>query len=65
METVRDVSPLLLKIPEVAAALRVGRSTVYELIAKGELKVVHIGRAVRVPASEVETWVERQMDEMA
>ena len=56
-----DLTPLF---PEVAAALRVGRSTVYELIAKGELKVVHIGRAVRVPAIELEAWVGRRIDEL-
>jgi excisionase family DNA binding protein len=43
--------PLLLTIPEAAALLRVGRSTAYEFVGRGELEVVHIGRAVRVPVA--------------
>ncbi|HET6810646.1 MAG TPA: helix-turn-helix domain-containing protein [Acidimicrobiales bacterium] len=50
---------LLLPIPEVAAALGLGRTKVYELIATGQLEAVHIGRSCRVPADSVETFVER------
>jgi excisionase family DNA binding protein len=57
------VEPLLLRIPEAQAALAVGRSTIYQLIADGSLKAVHIGRAVRIRASEVRAWVERQADD--
>lgn len=52
--------PLLLRIPEVQARLAVGRSTVYELIQAGEIQSVHIGRSIRVTASSVSDWVERQ-----
>ena len=50
---------LLLRIPE-AARLGLGRSTVYELIQAGALPVVRIGKAVRIPASRLEAWVEQQ-----
>lgn len=40
----------LLTIPEVAERLKVGRTMVYELIRKGEIRPIHIGRAVRVEA---------------
>lgn len=43
--------PLLLTIAQAARALGIGRSTVYEMVARGELEVVHIGRAARVPAA--------------
>jgi excisionase family DNA binding protein len=51
---------LLLRMTEVAALLGLGRSTVYELVQRGELPVIHVGRAVRVPAAALERWVERQ-----
>jgi excisionase family DNA binding protein len=51
---------LLLRIPEAAARLGLGRSTIYELIAAGELPAIKIGRAVRVPASRLTAWVEQQ-----
>lgn len=51
---------LLVRIPEAADRLGLSRSTVYELIAAGEMKVVRYGRAVRVPVTELAGWVERQ-----
>jgi excisionase family DNA binding protein len=59
----QDDVRLLLRIPEAAQRLALGRSTVYELIAKGELPVVRVGAAVRVPASALSDWVERQTSE--
>lgn len=50
---------LLLSVAEAARALSLGRSKTYELIASGELEVVHIGRCSRVPVDAVEAYVER------
>ncbi len=50
---------LLLRLPEAAVALGLGRSTVYTLIARGELPVVKMGSAVRIPADALEDWVRR------
>lgn len=50
---------LLLSIEEAARTLGLGRSKTYELIAAGELEVVHIGRCARVPVDAVEAFVER------
>jgi excisionase family DNA binding protein len=52
-------TPLLMTIPEVAFGLRIGRSTVYELISRGGLEVVHIGRATRIPVQAVDDLVQR------
>lgn len=49
---------MLLRIPEVAAELRLGRSSIYQLIQNGELPVVRVGRAVRVARADLEAWVE-------
>lgn len=51
---------LLVRIPEAAERLGLSRSTVYELIAAGELRIIRYGRAVRVPVGELAAWVERQ-----
>jgi excisionase family DNA binding protein len=47
----------LLRPEDVQSILRIGRSKVYEMIAHGELPVVRIGRAVRIPRDELERWV--------
>jgi putative molybdopterin biosynthesis protein len=54
-----DQESLLLRVNEVAVLLRVGRWTVYELIRRGELPALRIGRLVRVPRHGLEAWVRR------
>ena len=48
---------LLLKPEEIAHLLALGRSKVYEMLAAGELPVIRIGTAVRVPRNALEEWV--------
>jgi excisionase family DNA binding protein len=55
------MSDTLLTVKETAARLALGRSTVYELIARRELKTIKIGRARRVPESAVEEWIAQQV----
>jgi excisionase family DNA binding protein len=50
---------LLLKIEDAADALSLGRSKTYELIQRGELRTVKIGRATRVPAEAIREFVAR------
>jgi excisionase family DNA binding protein len=54
---------LLLRMPEVATILGIGRSTVYELVQRGDLPAVHVGRAVRIPSAALQRWVEEQTAE--
>jgi excisionase family DNA binding protein len=54
--------PLLLRAAEVAAILGIGRSTVFELVAAGELPVVRIGRSVRVPRHALYGWIEERTE---
>ena len=42
---------------EVAALLGLGRSKVYDMMKRGQLPVVRIGKAVRVPAHALEEWI--------
>lgn len=50
---------LLYSIAQAARALGVGRSTIYELIGAGDLEVVHIGRAARIPVEAIHAFVRR------
>ena len=56
---------LLMTIADAALALGLGRSTVYELIGRGELEVVHVGRSARVPADALRSLIERLRAEQA
>ena len=62
MESPQEGAPqrLLLRIPEVAETLGIGRSKIYELIATGELPTIHVGRAVRISVSTLQKWVEER-----
>ncbi len=48
---------LLLTVVEAAEVLRVGRSTVYELIYAKQLPSVKIGNCRRIKRSDLETYV--------
>ncbi len=48
----------LLRIPEAAETLGIGRTNIYELIATGELPTIHVGRAVRISVGALQKWVE-------
>jgi excisionase family DNA binding protein len=44
------------KVREVAAILRCGRNQAYELIQRGEIRSVRIGRAIRVTREALEEF---------
>jgi excisionase family DNA binding protein len=45
--------PLLLRVPEAAQLLGIPRNPTYQLIVSGQVRVLHVGRAVRVPRQEL------------
>ncbi|MEV7185780.1 helix-turn-helix domain-containing protein [Kitasatospora sp. NPDC093102] len=49
-----------LTVPEVMAALRLGRSKVYDLFRSGALPSFTIGRARRVAADDLTTYIRTQ-----
>ncbi|MER6612278.1 helix-turn-helix domain-containing protein [Streptomyces xantholiticus] len=55
----------LLTVPEVMARLKLGRSTVYDLIRSRRLISITIGRARRVPADAVRDFIVREIEEAA
>jgi excisionase family DNA binding protein len=58
-----ELGRLLLRPEEVAKALGVGRTMVFELIRTGELRSVKIGKARRIPTAAVREYVEGLGDE--
>ena len=59
METIgqNSVERLLLRPEEVAQALGIGRTTVFELMRSGELRSVKIGVSRRIPMDSVTEYV--------
>ncbi len=47
----------LLTVQQAAALLRISRSGLYRLMQRGELPSVHLGRAVRLRASDVQAFI--------
>lgn len=56
---------LLLTVPEAAQLLQISRTLAYELVARGELPAVRLGRAIRIPRGAFESWVEASAWERA
>jgi hypothetical protein len=55
----RERERLLLKVHEAAAMLGIGRTKAYELIGRGDLQIVHIDGAARVPLVAIQRYVDR------
>ena len=53
---------LLLKVPDAARLLNISRDHCYELVARGEIPHIRLGRAIRVPRVGLEQWIARQAD---
>jgi excisionase family DNA binding protein len=53
----------LLRIPEAAERLACSRAYIYVLINQQELVPVHLGAAVRIPASQLEALIARKIQE--
>lgn len=49
---------LLLSVAEAAAALAVSRTTFYELMWRGEITPIRIGRCVRIPKADLLRFID-------
>lgn len=54
-----EVDPYLLTLDEVKQRLNVGLTTVKEAINRGELRSVHLGRAVRVHSDDLAAYMDQ------
>ena len=56
-------TPLLLKVPEAARLLQIGRDRIYELVASGRLPALHFGRTIRIPRDALVRFIETESHE--
>ena len=52
------VEKMLLKISEVVEVTGYSRAFLYERISAGELKVLRVGRTVRVATDDLREWID-------
>ena len=50
-------SPLLLDSRQVSRLLGIGRTKVFQMMARAELPTVRVGRCVRVPREALDGWI--------
>ncbi|MEU5401073.1 helix-turn-helix domain-containing protein [Streptomyces sp. NPDC005963] len=55
----------LLTVPDVMARLKLGRSTVYDLIRSRRLPSLTIGRCRRIPARAIRDYISNQLEAAA
>lgn len=51
------MDPTLLTVTEAARRLALGRATTYQLVRRGEIPSIRVGRAVRVPVHALDAWI--------
>jgi len=64
MNTVPEITPdmkALISVEEAAAMLSLGRTLVYQLVMRGELRSIKVGRTRRIVAFSLREYIGRQM----
>ena len=51
--------PVLLRVNDACRCLGLGRSKLYELIARGEIEIVKVGTRTLVPMASLERFIRR------
>ncbi len=51
------LEPVAVRIPQAAAMLGIGRSTLYLCIAAGEIETIKVGRSTLVPVESLKAFV--------
>lgn len=52
--------PELLRVAEASKLMSLSRTKVYEMAEKGEIPVIRIGSAVRIPRRKLLHWIEER-----
>jgi excisionase family DNA binding protein len=53
--------PLLLTVMDAVRLLNVSKSKIYDLIGKGEIMSLKVGRVRRIPRTALEQYIERKI----
>jgi excisionase family DNA binding protein len=53
---------LAIRVDEAARLLGLSRAMVYQMVARGELPHVRVGRAVIIPVKALEEWLESRTE---
>ena len=57
-EVDRIMSQSTCSVPEFARVIRCGRNSAYAMVRSGQIRAIHIGRAIRVPTSAIRELLE-------
>jgi excisionase family DNA binding protein len=60
-----ETQAMLIKVDQVAAMLSIGRTAAWELVRRGKIKSVKIGRTRRVPIVALQEYIRQLMDDAA
>lgn len=52
------IDRLAYTVTETAQALGIGRTVAYDLIRRGEIPHVRIGRSIRIPRASLDAWLQ-------
>ncbi len=55
------MTKLTMSVDEMATAIGISRPKAYELAHSDGFPVIRIGRRIRIPVTELEKWLERQI----
>lgn len=53
-----DELPYVITVPQLARFLGIGRNNAYDLVNRGEIRTVKIGRTIRIPKSALIEFIE-------
>ena len=56
-----EITPSLLTVKQTSERTQLSESTVRDLIRRGDIKHIRIGRAMRVPITAIDEWEQTQL----